>query len=442
MSMPSPPRVAPISPSDTIINVDTGYGSGYRRAVTIDIRRVHEDELPAYVETLTTSFLERPDVDKVAAEVAPLWRNDRVWAAFEEDGRVRGTFRSWATELTVPGGGRLPAAGVAGVTVMPTHRRRGILRRMVGAEHRAIREHGDAVGLLYASEFPIYGRFGYGPATRVATWTLDALVTGFAGRELVGSVDVVKPDDAAREAIKLVFEAWRLRQPGEIRRRDYRWAYDLGRESAFGERWKGFLALHRDASGAVDGYVRYRTEEKWERRQARAIAHVDELHALTHEAYVALWRFLAELDLVATVKAEGRSPAERLPWLLTNFRAASVSDVGDGLWVRLFDVPRALAARRYDHEAEIVLEVVDDEAPGGRVCVELATGLDGASCRVTERSPDLTLGVASLGAAYLGGIRLRDAVLATGADEHRPRALADADRIFRTLDEPWCSTFF
>jgi predicted acetyltransferase len=131
-----------------------------------------------------------------------------------------------------------------------------------------------------------------------------------------------------------------------------------------------------------------------------------------------------------------------LPWLLTNSRAASLSEVGDGLWVRLFDACRALEARSYERDGKIVLEIVDAEATDSRVRVELDASPDGASCRPTDRLPDLTLDVAALGAAYLGGTALRDAVLEKGADEHREGALAQADALFRTLDGPWCSTFF
>ncbi len=169
---------------------------------------------------------------------------------------------------------------------------------------------------------------------------------------------------------------------------------------------------------------------------------VDELHALNAAAYVSLWRFLAELDWAATVKAERRSPSELLPWLVTNARALDTSDLGDGMWVRIFDVPRALAARTYEREGSVVLEVVDREAPGGRTRVELDAGPAGATCTETDRSADLTLDVAALGTAYLGGIPLRQAAAGSGVDEHRQGALAEADALFRTLDEPWCSTFF
>lgn len=408
--------------------------------MSIEIRNVSPDEFVPFIEALSTTFLDRPDVARVAEAVTPFWEPQRTWGAFDGD-RVCGTFRSWGTELTVLGGARLPASAIAAVTVLPTHRRRGILTGLVAAEHAAIRERGEAVGVLYASEYPIYGRYGYGPGCRVATWTLDAGATGFHGAPVPG-VELALPGPETRDAMTAVFEAWRARQAGEIRRRPFRWDDELGLiDSPWGERWKGFIALHRDASGSIDGYVRYRAEEKWEHRQPRSILKVNELHALTDEAHVALWRHLAETDLVSTVVAEGRSPSDRLPWLLTNPRAAVVSDVGEGLWVRLFDVARALEARSWERPGSLVFEIIDDEA-GAPIRLELDVSPGGASCRPTDRAADLTLPVAALGAAYLGGTRLRDAVIATGVDEHRDGALAIADSLLRTSDEPWCSTFF
>lgn len=405
----------------------------------IEIRPVSADELPAYIDSLSTTFLERPDVDKVAEEVRGLWSLERAIGAF--DGlRVVGTFRSFDTELTVPGPARLPATAISAVTVLPTHRRRGILRQFIAREHDAARERGDAVSLLYAAEYPIYGRFGYGPATTTATWTLTTARTRFTGP--IGGVELARPADAL-PVLQAVFDADRLRRPGEIRRHEYRWQFDLGlRDTSWGERWKGNVAVRRNARGEVDGYARYTPKEGWEERQPRGTIAVNELIALDDEAYGALWRFLGELDLVATVKAEGRRRDERLPWLLSNARAAVESDVGDALWVRLLDIPRALEARTYERSAQVVFEVVDGEAPGGRMRLELDASEAGASARPTDRSPDLTLDAAAIAAAYLGGTRLSHAVIPHGVDEHRPGALARAEAIFRTADEPWSATFF
>jgi predicted acetyltransferase len=408
--------------------------------MSITIRTIKDAELPAYLEALTTTFLTRIDIARLSEELGRHWDLPRAWAAFDGD-RVCGTFRTWASELTVPGGQRLAASAVTAVTVLPTHRRQGLLRRMAAAEHAAARRRGEVFGLLYASEYPIYGRFGYGVGCLQATWTLDTLGTAFHG-DADGRVDLVPVSDTTREAMMGIFDGHRQRQPGDMRRRDISWQYDLGLESAWGERWKGFVALHRDATGAPDGYVRYHTEEKWEQRQPRGVLTVDELHALNDEAYAALWRFVADVDLITTVKAERRSPAERLPWLLTNARAANVAEVGDGLWVRIFDVRRALEARTYERPVGISLEIVDDELEGGRELLWLEAGRSGVECRPTDRPADLTLPVAALGAAYLGGTPLSDAVIATGAQVHRAGALVELDEALRTLDAPWCSTFF
>jgi predicted acetyltransferase len=409
--------------------------------MAIEIRRVREDELTLYFDAMSTGFLSRPDVVRLAEDVKGIWDLQRVWGAFD-GGRIRGTFRTWATELTVPGGAMIPAAAVTNVTVLPTHRRRGLMRGMTLAEHAAARDRGEVAALLYAAEYPIYGRFGYGPGCLEAKWALDVTSTTFTG-EPAGGVELVTPNEESRDAIKAVFEAVRVRQPGEIRRRDIRWDFDLGlRDDVWDPRWKGFLALHRDRSGSVDGYARYRSEDKWERSQPRNILTVDELHALTDDAYASLWRFLAEIDWVATVKAERRTAGERLPWLLTNARAAQLTDIVDSVWVRLLDPRRALGARTYEREGRLVIEVIDAEAPNGRLRIELEAGPDGATARKTRRSPDLTVDVSALGSAYLGAIGLRNASLARGADEHRAGALAQADALLRTLHEPWCSTFF
>jgi predicted acetyltransferase len=181
--------------------------------MTVLIRPITSEELPAYIETMSASFLERPPQPQVAEEVRPLWDLGRAWAAFDGD-RMAATLRSWVTEITVPGGRQVSASAITNVTVLPTHRRRGILRGLVAAEHLAIRERGEAVGLLYASEYPIYGRFGYGPGASIATWTLDTRRTRFRG-EPIGGVELVKPDASSRDALKAVYDAWRTWCHGE-----------------------------------------------------------------------------------------------------------------------------------------------------------------------------------------------------------------------------------
>ena len=409
------------------------------------IRHPTPDEMPAFVTAMNTGFLEPADAEKtekVAEELRQLWDLDRLWAAFDGD-RLVGTFRSFATQLTVPGCAQVPGTALTAVSVMADHRRQGILRAMVAVEHEAARDRGEILGLLYSAEYPIYGRFGYGPATEEVTWTLDALAAEFHG-EPTGSVELVSPSEATRDEMIRVFEAGRATSVGEIARPPYRWDYALAlRRSAWGDDWKGFVAFHRGPAGEIDGYVRFHAEpEHWERRQPRNTIAVDDLQTLNPAARGDLWRFLASIDWVATVKVERGSLVEPLPWLLRNGRAASRTEGGDAVWVRLLDVRRALEARTYEREGRAVLEVVDGEAPGGRARFALDAGPSGATCAPTDRSPDLTVDISALGAAYLGWSRLRDAILPHGADEHRPGALEETTALFATLEVPWCSTFF
>lgn len=409
----------------------------------LEIRTARLDEYESLIDTVTTAFLERPDLARAAAEMATVWEPERTWAAFD-GARPVGTFRSWGTEITVPGSARLPAAAVSAVTVLPTHRRRGVLTSMAAAEHAAIRERGETIGILYASEHPIYGRFGYGPATRNATWIVD---TGRArmraDRPAASGVELARATAERIPDLRGAFERMRVAAQGEIRRRELTWAYRLGlTEPGWGDPWKGFLALRRDTAGEVDGYVRYTAKEEWVHGVARYAITVQELVAATGEAYDALWRFLLELDLVATVTIEDAREHERLPWLLVDARAARAEDPGEALWVRLFDVPQALEARTYERADRLVIEVLDEPAHGGRQRLMLDAGPDGARCRPTTAAADLVLPVAALGAAYLGGTRLSHAVLETGVDEPTPGALRRAEILLHTAVEPFCSTFF
>lgn len=408
--------------------------------MAIDVRIALPDEYAGLVEVLGTAFLDRPDVAREAEFLREPWAIGRTWGAFEGT-RACGTFRGWPTELTVPGGARVPAAAVSAVAVLPTHRRRGILTALAAREDAAAREAGEVVSLLYASEYGIYGRFGWGPATRTGLLTIDTRRTTV--RAAAGGVELAAPDEALRDALRAVHEEARTRRAGELLRLPWTWDVRLGLvEEPWDGRWKGLVAVHRDAAGAVDGYARYRTKADWSVDPPAGNLDLDELCALTDEAYGALWRYLAEIDLVTALRAHGRPLSERVAWLLADGRAARWSGVGDALWVRLVDVPAALAARSYERTARLVLEVHGGGLPGGRVRVALEADPGGATARPTAASPDLVLPAHALGAAYLGGTRLRDAVAAAGCDEPTPGALAAADALFRTADDPWCSTFF
>ena len=183
-------------------------------------------------------------------------------------------------------------------------------------------------------------------------------------------------------------------------------------------------------AGAVDGYARFsRTEDRWDGNRPANVVTLDELHALTADAYATLWRFLAEMDWVGTVKAPRRAREERLPWLLADARDAQLADVTDGLWVRLFDVAAALAARTYEREGGIGHRGRRSaSAPKAATGCASTPAPTAPTCVETTETAELTVPVEALGAAYLGGPSLRLAVLAGGADEHRDGGARSARR--------------
>lgn len=408
------------------------------------IRSITRDELPAWFAAFGTAFYIWPmDPHARAEQAADRMDLSRCLAAFEDRAMI-GTYRSFATTLTVPGGGRVPADAVSAVSTRPTHRRRGVLTSLITEDIRRSAERGEVVSILIAAEWPIYGRFGFGPATWQAKWSLRARAARFTVPP-TGTVEIVDVL-GARPLLPMIYAAYAAGQPGEIDRPEFRWDSDLGLADGSGpSRWKGQVVVHRNDAGEPDGYARFHGEEHWVDMLPDHRLIVDELHGATEAAEIELWRHLAQMDLTATIQAETRREHEPVQWALADARLAQVSGRSDFLWLRILDVVPALQARRYDHDGSLVLEVEDElgGTPGpaaGRYRLEVRDG--SAVCERTAVEPDLTLDVRALGAAYLGGTRLIDATRGGGATEHRDGALRDADGLFATVAEPWCSTWF
>ena len=409
------------------------------------IRPITADELPAWFESFGTAFyIWASDPHASAAARRDTMDLNRALAAFDDDGAIVGTYRSFATRLTLPGGARVPVDAVSAVSVRPTHRRGGLLTRMITEDLRNAVDRGEVAAILIASEWPIYGRYGFGPATWQAKWTLRTRAATFQVPP-TGSVEVVNAL-AARQLLPAIYDAYVAGQPGAIDRPEHRWDHELGLVEFPGRpKWKGQIVVHRDAAGVPDGYARFHGEENWVDMYPEHRMLLDELHAATPDAEIDLWRHLAQMDLTATIQAEVRRAHEPMQWALSDPRTAQVTGRSDFLWVRILDVPRALAGRAYERDGDLVLEVVDrlggQEGPAAGSYRLSASG-GTATCERTKVEPDLTVDVRALSAALLGGTRLADATRAGGATEHRPGLLAEADRLFRTADEPWCSTWF
>jgi len=406
--------------------------------MSLHVRTIEASELPGWVSCMGAGFF-----NDLSDDYAEYFAGDvdleRTWAAVDAK-RVVGTLRSFETELTVPGPLPITASALTNVTVAATHRRNGLLTRMITADLAASAERSEPVSILIASEYPIYGRFGYGPAVEGAAYT-DGSVAARFRRPSSGSVERVDLSEMRREAPPL-YEQFRREQPGAIVRSDRWWDRTLRQVEVPGDPPPStYAAVYRSPEGEPEGYLRYRGKQNWENFRPRGTLVVEDLCATTPAAYQRLWQYCCDIDLMTSIEAATRSVYETLPLLLTDGRAIQQTGRHDFVWVRVLDVCAMLAGRRYAADGRLVIDVQDPmEIAGGRYAVE--GGADGAKCERTDQAPDLTLPVDALGSIYLGGMTLSLLAEAGRVDEHRTGALAEADAMFRSYRAPWCNTWF
>lgn len=401
------------------------------------MRAIEEREIPAWTRTDAAGFGESAEElgkrERWLAEEL-----ERTRAAFDGDDLVA-TSRNRSFELTVPGGALIPASGVTAVAVLPTHRRRGILRSMMSALLDESVERGESVSMLTASEGGIYGRFGFGASTMAFDVTLPVREVAFAAPRPAGRLRMIEPADLDKVASAL-FDRVRRDRPGAVSRPEAWWAEIHAPHKSEGNR---FDVLSEDADGQVDGYVTYTVKDKWIPNPEHEL-HVHDLVAASPRAEHALWRYLCEIDLVRTLFAPMVPMDTTLPWLLQSPRAALFQPAADFVWTRVLDVPAALGARTYPRAGRLVLAVRDPMRPGGTAdgTFVVEGGPDGASVTPTIAAPDLTCDVDALSTTWLGGVRWSTLTNAGRAEEHTPGSAVHADAMFASTPLPFPYTWF
>lgn len=414
-------------------------------AADIDVRAITEAEFSDWNRALNTGFLREP---VVAQEQLEARRNQfvpgRLLGAFDA-GRCVATFRSFAQEITAVGGATVPADAVSNVTVTATHRRRGLLTRMMNQDLAAAKERGDVVATLIAAEYPIYGRYGFGAATWMAEWTIDVPRTGldprWSGPDDGGRIDLVDGEEVRKIGPEL-HERVRRAQPGAVSRDELWWRSSTGAVRLFSGEWtEPFYAVYRSAAGEVEGLVAYKADDQWNGKQPQHTAEVKWMLGATPAAERALWHYLCSIDWITKVESGWRAPDDLLPFYLPDPRAASIRTHGDWLWVRILDVVRALQARTYEGTGTLVLEVTDRQGlAGGRYLLEASP--EGASCAPTTRSAELRLDVDALATLWLGDESAGRLAALGRLEEERKGAARVADALMRTSRRPWCPDIF
>jgi predicted acetyltransferase len=316
----------------------------------------------------------------------------------------------------------------------------------MNAELTESKERGESVSTLIAAEYPIYGRYGYGPATTTTEWSVDVPRAGldprWSGPGDGGRIDLVDGTDVRKLGPELHRRMAAARH-GVVDRDERWWQRNTGHTRLPSRPWtEPFHAVYRAASGAVEGLVSYAADDRWgDAKQPLNTATVRDLITVTPAAERALWRFVCSVDWITTVRSGNRAPDDLLPHLLPDPRAARIVTQADFLWLRVLDVPAVLEARTYPTSGSLVLEVLDGAGlAGGRFRLDASPS--GATCAPSSESPDLTLNVRELAPLCLGDESATRLVALGRLDEHRVGAAARADGLLRTGRRPWCPDVF
>ena len=399
----------------------------------MEIRPSLPDDLRTFVELDAIAFGWGP-VEEAHLEVErEVFRTARGLVA-GEGGTAVGTTLDFDMELTVPGPRPVGVAAVSFVSVLPAYRRRGVLTSLMRRQLADIRERGVPLAILYASEAPIYGRFGYGVATWEGRVEIERHRARFARPAPAGRLRHVASERAEAE-MGPVWDRVRRVQPGMV---------GVGPEW-----WRRLIAQHRlwregmteprlvacDVEGE-DGCLVYQMKSEWSGGQPAGRLEVLRLVATGSRAYRALWEFCLGMDLVTSVVAHRRPPWEPLRLMLADARAVR-TETDDGLWLRLVDVPAALEARGYAAEGRLVISVRDSFCPWNEGVYELVVESGRGRCARSEEEPHLAAEVAALGAVYLGGNSFAELAAAGLVEELRDGALARADSMLATAAPPW-----
>lgn len=394
-----------------------------------------------FVEALG-STIDKPVDDALYA----YFEDDRSFVAIDDDDRVVGFAGGFTTTIVAPGGRTVAGGGVPWIGVRVDEQGSGVGRELVAHQVRDAAGRGDAFLALNSSQYPIYGRWGYGPTGVWWSAKLDPRrVAWLDTAPEPGRVRVLASDDAAddlRDLYARSFGAW----PGEVDRHDGYWPRRLQAPQEEGKR--KLWALHHAADGTVDAAASYRTKEVFDETGFANELEVDDLFGVDEVAQARLVRWLVGIRLLGKVSFWRLDPGAAWPTMLRDPRLLVTTERTDTTWVRVLDAPRVLTARAAHAPGRVVLRVRDDLVPDndGGVALEAVDGR--LRCERTDEAPALTVDVRHVGSlawAHTTATTLAAAGQLLGADGTAPAAADDLARLDHLLAWPrpaWSSTMF
>jgi predicted acetyltransferase len=402
----------------------------------VTIRTIENGEVERFARAFRATFAGEPsehDLVRLRAILEP----ERAFAGVDADDEVVATAASFSFELAIPDRPGLPCAGISGVSVRADHRRRGLLTRLLAALHDQARERGEPIAALWASEAPIYGRFGYGPAIPTREFEIRRAHAAFTVPADPGLVRLVDTSTARRE-FPPIRDAARAERPGLLGRSSGWWDHLLDDDPPDSRDGAG---PRRHALIPERAYAVYRVRGSWDDGVPNGQVFAHEVVATDAEAAAAMWRFLIDTDLTDRTVTGARPVDDPLNALVLDTARMRVVD-GWPLYLRVLDVAGTLRGRSYRADGDVVIEVRDADLPAnaGRWHLEVDGGTVG--CDRTDRAADLSMDTRELATIVLGGVRTTQLIGAGRIEQHRPGVGAALDRLLATDLAPWHDFMF
>lgn len=403
---------------------------------SIEIRAAHKEEMTEFRRIANTVFAnnEADPADESSAVVQADWTT----CAFV-NGKMATSVAAYPFRMRL-NGATANAAGLTAVGTLPEYRRQGLLRRAIRQSFRDQRERGQSLAVLWASYGAIYQRFGYGPASNAVSYEFDPRWAGLhPGLEPEGAVSVTQDADEALPALESIYLQYSKPRNLLLHRSQPLWRF--GVLMALEKKKRTQIALYRNAQGDMRGHLVYTTEGSDEPSPNQRLD-VRDFIALDLDAHLGLWRHLLAHDLVRTVRMGPVAEDDPSPLLVEEPRRLGRT-LGDGIYLRVVDVERALPLRPYGENGRLVLEVRGDElCDWNEGTFRLES--DGGERRVDRCSetPDLTLSPRALAALISGHTSASGLARAGMVDARDDSVLRRADRLFATHYRPFCADGF
>ncbi len=301
-----------------------------------------------------------------------------------------------------------------------------------------VRARGQSVSALWATEAPIYGRFGYGMASLQGEAELSLERAAFvSGPHPAARARLVDEADAL-EAFPAIFDAIRTETPGMLTRSRRWWQLRRLSDPEFARRGRGPLRrVLLELEGAPVAYALYRQTHEWQNAVPGGSVHVIEALGTTPAATRAIWRYLCDLDLMDKLTGFMLPSDHPLLLLVAEPRRLGLR-LADALWVRLVEVGAALSARSFGEGSPITIEIRDSFCPWNEGRWSVGAGV----VERTDERADLALDAAALGSVYLGGFTFGQLARAGLVEEFVEAAVERADALFVRDRAPWCPEIF